>query len=107
MHNKAGWKLVIKSQGDLQPSFERGTKEPPLTMGRSLFLAESQRNRDGRDTKPISPAVHRNAFQLTDPGTWSLVPALHFPAHFLQQGWDWCRKGVKGIGGIGDSVDAG
>lgn len=64
MHNKAGWKSVIKSQGDLQPSFELGTKEPLVTMGRSLFLAESLRNKDSRNTKPIGPAAHRNAFHL-------------------------------------------
>lgn len=71
MHNKAGWKVVIKSQGDLQPSFELGTKEPLVTMGRSLFLAESLRNKDSRKTKPISPA--EMFFIWTEPGTLSLV----------------------------------
>lgn len=73
MHNKAGWKLVIKSRGGLQPSFELGTKEPLVTMGRSLFLAESLRNKDSRKTKPISPAVHRNAFHVDRARTLSLL----------------------------------
>lgn len=78
--------MVIKSQGDLQPSFELGTKEPLVTMGRSLFLAESLRNKDSRKTKPISPA--EMFFIWTEPGTLSLVPVVHFPAHCLQQDWD-------------------
>lgn len=86
MHNKAGWKLVIKSQGELQPSFELGTEEPLVTMGHSLFLAEFLRNKDSRNTKPSSPAAPRNAFHPDTARNFVSCPCCPRPCTFPATG---------------------
>lgn len=50
-------------------------------MGHSLFLSESLRNKNSRNTKLISPAAHRNPFSSGQSQELCLWSLLSTPLH--------------------------